>query len=65
MELRLVFAVSGELGIRCKQQKKYKATTNSKHRLPVADNLLNQTFTVSAPNEVWVSEITYIPTDEG
>jgi transposase InsO family protein len=31
----------------------------------VADNLLNQTFTVSAPNEVWVSDITYIPTDEG
>lgn len=54
-----------KLGIRCKQTKKFKATTNSKHTLPVADNLLEQKFEAISPNEIWVSDITYIPTDEG
>lgn len=54
-----------ELNIRCKQTKKYKATTDSKHNLPVAPNLLNQDFTVSGPNQVWVADITYIATEEG
>jgi transposase InsO family protein len=53
------------LGIICKQKKKFKATTYSSHNLPVADNILNQQFEVSEPNKVWVSDITYIPTDEG
>jgi putative transposase len=52
-------------GIRCKQVKKFKATTDSRHSLPVAANLLEQQFAVSAPSQVWVSDITYIPTDEG
>jgi putative transposase len=54
-----------KLGVRCRQRKKFKATTDSKHKLPVAGNLLDQEFTVSAPNKVWVSDITYVPTDEG
>src|SRR6266702_4796127 len=54
-----------ELGLRCRQKRKFKATTNSNHNLPVAENLLKQTFTPSAPNEVWVTDITYIPTGEG
>jgi len=54
-----------ELGLRCRQKRKFKATTNSKHNLPVAENLLNQTFTPYAPNQVWVTDITYIPTGEG
>ncbi len=54
-----------ELGLRCRQKRKFKATTNSKHNLPVAENLLNQTFMPSAPNKVWVADITYIPTGEG
>ena len=48
-----------------KQKRRFKTTTNSAHRLPVADNLLGQQFKVSQPNAVWVSDITYIPTDEG
>jgi putative transposase len=52
-------------GIRCKQVKKFKATTDSTHTLPVAENLLEQHFEASAPNQVWMSDITYIPTDEG
>ena len=54
-----------KLGIRCKQKRKFKVTTDSKHTLPVADNSLGQQFKVSRPNAVWVSDITYIPTDEG
>jgi putative transposase len=54
-----------KLGICCKQVRKFKATTNSKHTLPVADNLLAQNFDTLLPNKVWVSDITYIPTDEG
>ena len=54
-----------KLGLRCKQVKKFKATTHSKHRLPVADNLLDQRFTATAPNQVWVSDLSYVPTDEG
>ena len=54
-----------KLGIRCKQVKKFRATTDSNHTLPVAENLLNQQFQAKAPNEVWVSDITYIPTEEG
>ncbi len=52
-------------GIRSKVTKKYKAITNSKHNLPVADNILNQNFKSGKPNEKWVSDITYIPTREG
>jgi transposase InsO family protein len=54
-----------KLGLRCKQVKKFKATTHSKHRLPVAENLLDQQFSATAPNQVWVSDLSYVPTDEG
>ena len=50
-----------KLGIRCKQRRKFKATTDSKHALPVAENLLNQQFEATRPNEVWLSDITYVP----
>ena len=52
-------------GLRAKAARKYKATTNSNHNLPVAPNLLQQDFTATAPNQKWVSDITYVPTDEG
>lgn len=54
-----------KLGIRCKQVRKFIATTNSNHDMPVAPNLLEQKFTASAPNQVWLTDITYVPTDEG
>ncbi|WP_042229851.1 DDE-type integrase/transposase/recombinase, partial [Paenibacillus popilliae] len=54
-----------ELGLRSRTVKKYKATTNSKHNLPVHENVLNLQFRPSAPNQAWVADITYIPTDEG
>ena len=52
-------------GWRAKAAKKYKATTNSNHKLPVAPNLLQQHFESSKPDEKYVSDITYIWTDEG
>jgi putative transposase len=54
-----------KLGIRCKQKRKFKATTDSNHALAVAENLLQQQFEATGPNEVWLSDITYIPTEEG
>ena len=57
--------IKKQLGIRCKQKRKFKATTDSKHALPVAENILNQQFKVYGPNKVWTSDITYVPTDEG
>ena len=52
-------------GIRCTHKKKFKATTDSKHSLPIADNVLDRQFAQTAPNRVWVADITYISTDEG
>jgi putative transposase len=48
-----------------KVRKKYKATTNSGHNLPVAENHLNQDFIATRPKQKIVSDITYIATDEG
>jgi hypothetical protein len=42
-----------------------KVTTDSRHSLPVAENLLDQKFEASAPSQIWMSDITYIPTGEG
>jgi putative transposase len=54
-----------KLGLRCRQTRKFKATTNSWHSFPVAENLLAQQFEVTAPGEAYVSDITYISTGEG
>lgn len=54
-----------ENGIRARHKRRYKVTTDSKHGLPVAANLLNRNFTPTAPNQVWTSDITYLWTDEG
>lgn len=52
-------------GLVAKAGKKYKATTDSEHNLPVAPNLLDQDFTATAPNQKWVCDITYLWTGEG
>jgi len=57
--------IKRKLGLRCKQKRKFQVTTDSKRKLPVAENLLKQQFTVCEPNAVPVSDVTYMPTDEG
>jgi transposase InsO family protein len=54
-----------ENGIRARHKRRYKVTTDSKHGLPVAANLLDRNFTPAAPNQVWSADITYLRTDEG
>lgn len=54
-----------ENDIWARHKRRYKVTTDSKHKLPVAPNLLNRNFAVSTPNRVFTSDITYIWTDEG
>ena len=54
-----------ENGIRARHKRRYKATTDSRHTLPVADNLLDRNFNPPAPNRVWTSDLTYLWTDEG
>jgi len=52
-------------GIRARHKRRYKATTDSKHSLPVAANLLDRNFTPAAPNQAWSADMTYIWTNEG
>ena len=52
-------------GLMAKTSRKFRATTNSKHNFDVAPNLLDRQFVVDAPNRVWATDITYIPTEEG
>ncbi len=76
-----IHAILREQGIRCggkrvarlmrqaklkvKRKRSYKVTTQSNHNLPVAPNLLNQQFTATQPNQVWLADITYVATAEG
>ena len=62
---KTVARIMSEEGLRSITVRKYKATTNSNHPYNVYVNLLEQNFQATAPNEVWMADITYIPTDEG
>ena len=52
-------------GIRARCKRKFVVTTDSKHHLPIASDLVQRNFTPTAPNQVWTGDITYIATDEG
>lgn len=54
-----------EDGLCARRRRKHKTTTDSSHSLPVAENLLARHFVRSGPNQVWASDITFIPTGEG
>ena len=54
-----------EHGIRARHKRRFKATTDSKHTLPVAANVLERNFAPAAPNRVWSADLTYVWTDEG
>ena len=53
-------------GIQARGKRRFRiATTDSRHGLPIAPNLLDRNFTVAAPNQAWAGDVTYIPTEEG
>ena len=54
-----------KLNLQARGAKRYKVTTDSSHKYPVAPNLLNRQFDVEAPNKVWTTDITYVWTYEG
>ncbi len=61
-----VARVMRQHGIRARAPRRYRVcTTDSKHSLPVAENLLDQNFVAERPDQVWLADITYIPTGEG
>jgi putative transposase len=47
------------------RRRRYSQTTDSRHELPIAANVLERCFEVNAPNRVWIGDVTYVPTDEG
>jgi len=57
---RRISRLMNEAGLICKTKHKFKATTDSNHNKPVAPNLLDRKFNVSAANYCWVSDITYV-----
>lgn len=60
-----VRALMREAGLRTSWKRKFVSTTDSRHALPVAENVLNRKFDVVEPNRAWVSDITYIRTAQG
>ena len=53
------------MNLKAKQAKKFKVTTDSNHKKPVAPNLLEQDFNALKPNQKWVGDITYLWTQSG
>lgn len=53
------------LNLKVRRKRKFKATTDSKHQLPVAENVLNRQFSPQAPNQAWGTDITYLWTQQG
>jgi putative transposase len=62
---KVVRRIMEERNLRPKARRKYKSTTQSKHSLPVAENLMDRNFSASKPNQKWTQDITYIWTREG
>ena len=60
-----VRGLMSEAGVQAKQRRRYRVTTKSDHRRPVAKNLLNRDFRPIAPNQVWAGDLTYLRTREG
>ena len=52
-------------GLQARSKRKFRHTTDSRHNLPIADNLLDRQFMPKAKNQAWVSDITYIRTGSG
>jgi len=62
---RRVERLMRENGLRGRHKRRFKATTDSKHTLPVAPNRLEQNFVTERPDQAWTADITYVATAEG
>ena len=65
ISLYMIRSIKEQHGIKCRRHKRFKVTTDSNHNKLVYPNVLDQKFDVKRPNESWVSDITYIWTNEG
>jgi putative transposase len=63
--VRTVARLMKKASLRARFSRKYRLTTDSKHKLPIAPNLLERQFKVDKPNQVWVGDITYLQTSQG
>lgn len=62
---RRVARLMRENGLRARQKRRFKRTTDSLHAFPIAPNLLDQDFTATGPNQKWGADISYVWTREG
>ncbi len=62
---RRVAKIMQAAGIQTRKRRKFKATTDSRHKYPIAPNVLNRNFLATRPGEIWVSDITYVRTYSG
>jgi putative transposase len=60
-----VIRLMDTLGINARVKRQFVTTTDSNHDLPIAENVLNRTFTATEPDQSWVADITYVATEEG
>ncbi|MGP5495623.1 IS3 family transposase [Psychrobacter celer] len=65
ISLYMVRSIKEQHGIKCRRHKRFKVTTDSNHNKLVYPNVLDQQFDAKRPNESWVSDITYLWTNEG
>ena len=63
--LNRVARVMRENGIQARRRRRFRKTTDSKHDLPVAENLLARNFRTEKPDQAWVADISYVWTEEG
>ncbi len=54
-----------EAGVKVRHKKKFKVTTNSTHKQPVFDNLVNREFTAHRPDQIYAADVTYVWSQEG
>jgi transposase InsO family protein len=54
-----------EEGLKVVQKRRRPGTTNSKHKRPAAPNILGRQFTAATPNQIWLGDLSYVPTEQG
>lgn len=65
VSLNRVARMMRALSLRARRKRRFVPTTNSRHKMPVAPNVLDRRFETDAPDKTWVTDITYVWTREG